>query len=302
MNNGLKAFKTGAGIAVPVAAYSRVKQVAAADANGFTGTVLLAGPYDETIGITDGPVNKAGDHVTVRLRNFPGSRKVICASICAIGDRLFATTTGQVDTLAAGDVGTAGAAIGPGEFIALEACATAGGVVEALPVASAGGLGRGVLFAATTDSAAVTNTLAETAFATNQFTLPANSLKVGDVIRFKGRAVVTAQHTTDTIAIKFYVGGVNVIAVAAFDPGTNDEIFFDGFVTVTAIGASGKIQGSGITVAGAPGTATARAFSLASTTLDTTATALVKASATWSAADAGNSVLLRDLVVELIRQ
>jgi len=134
INNGLKAFKTGAGISTPLPAYTRVKQVAAADANGFTGTVLLAQQMDTEVGVTESAVQQAGNHVTVRMTNFPGTRKIFCASICSIQSLLYAAVNGQVDTNAGGGVGTAGGAIGPLWGIAMEACATAGGVVEALPV------------------------------------------------------------------------------------------------------------------------------------------------------------------------
>lgn len=267
------------------------------------GTVAASGPYDQDVGITDEPALFASDTVSVRLATMSGTRKVTCASTCSIGDRLFPTTAGKYDTLAAAGIGTAGAAIGPGGVQALEACATAGGWVEVLPLWGKGGSTGGPLFVGTTDSAAKgTSSTAEQFFDVNTFTIPANFLKVGDVLRFKARVVMTATHTTDTFAAKLYLGAVAIAAPAAFDAADNDEILIQEDVIVTAIGATGSVKGYGVYNAGVLGTATARALSLAATSIDTTAAAIVRGSITVSVSDAGNAAKLRDLVVELVRQ
>lgn len=293
INTGLKAFAANA----ILASYLRVKELSDA-------SVDLAGPNDEVIGLTDGPAFAVGDNVNVRLRNFPGTRKVVCLSACSIGDRLYGATGGQVDTNAGGGLGTAGGAIGKAEFMATEACLSAGGQVEALPVANGGS--TGLLFEATGDSPAITNTAVETAFATNQYTVPANTLKAGDVLRIRGRVVVTGKNAAETLAIKGYLGGlagVNIFTSGAVNNAAADEIYFDQQVTVRGpIGAANKIVGSGLVVDGTPGTATAKQTSLQSTTLDTTVAELLAISATWSGANAANTAVLRELAVELLRQ
>lgn len=291
INSGLRAFPVDPTVTLPLVAYTRVKQ----GANGL----LVAGPFDGEIGILEDDVLLTGDFGTVRLPNVGGTRKVICASTCSAGDRLFPTTLGQFDTFAAGGLGTAGAAIGPATMVAIEACPAAGALVEALPFPSSG---TGLLFVATTDGLGTASSTAENAFTINQVTLPANDLRVGDVLKIRGRVVVTNQNSTDTIAIKLYLGAVVLASIAAFDPATNDEILIAGEFTITAIGASGKVQGSALFTAGAPGTATAREAALQSTTIDTTAVALVKATATWSASSANDVSVLRDLTVQLVRQ
>lgn len=299
-NFGLKAFKTGAAVVVPLAAYARVKQDAAADAAGFTGTVTLAGPNDEALGQTEQAVQRAGDHVTVKTRNYPGTRKVICASVCAIGDRLYPTASGLVDTRAASGLGTAGGALGPCEYIALEASTVAGGIVEALPV---GLTARGLLFTSTSDSATITNTVAETTFTVNQTTIPANTLKVGDVLRLRARVVIPLSNGADTLTLRLKLGAVTLMTVAAFDPAAaNDEVYITADFVVTAIGGAGSINGGGIFAFGILGTATARHFALAATALDTTIANLLSMTAQWSAASAGSTTILRNLIVELIRQ
>lgn len=150
-------------------------------------------------------------------------------------------------------------------------------------------------------STAVTNTTTATTFDT-KYSMPANSLKPGDVIRVQYQGIATATNSTDTLAIDLVFGGTTVAATAATDATNND--IFTGVVEfhVRSVGATGTFTAGGICSAlGASGTATGRAVFKASTAVDTTAAFDVGVQATWSVANAGNSCRLDCISIELIR-
>lgn len=267
-------------------------------------TVSTSGPNDSDVGITEGNSLVANDLISVRLATASGSRKVQVASICNPNDILYATTGGQVDTLGANGIGTAGGAIGKALFRALEQCFTAGGVIEVLPLVAGSSGATGLLFAATADSpTAGTSSASEVFFSQNIYTIPANTLKLGDVLKIKARFIKSAVNSTNTQAFKVYIGTVALSAFAAVAaPTAADEAYQDLYAVVTALGASGKIQGAGTVTDGTPGTATTKSVSLSSTTLDTTSAAVVRASVTMSVSNAGNAAILRDFTIELVRQ
>lgn len=167
----------------------------------------------------------------------------------------------------------------------------AGGVMNALA--------SGQLYGTTTASSAITNTTAETTFSTGSYTIPANFLKLGDTIHFKGKVEVPSQNSTDTLNIKFKIGTTVISATGAVDVATNDEGYFEGTFTVTAVGSSGSIDASGFNSLGTPGTATEKEFSLAATTVDTTATQALTVTGTWSVASASDQAILTQFQVEL---
>jgi len=150
-------------------------------------------------------------------------------------------------------------------------------------------------------STAVTNTTTETAF-DKAVTIPANTLKVGDVIRVRAQAIATLTNATDTLDLQLRLGTTDILATGAVDVANNDIGFIDADIVVRTVGASGTIVAAGHTALGVPGTVTAKPKLLGSTTLDTTADQSVNVSATWGAANAGNSVRLDILNVQLIRK
>lgn len=156
------------------------------------------------------------------------------------------------------------------------------------------------LYTNVADSNAVTATTAETDFNT-KYSVPANSLIVGDVIRIKGQVLATATNSTDTLLINVYIGTHVIVAVGALDVANNDIATFDITLTVRTIGASGTFVAEGFSSIGPPASATVKAFNLLSTALDTTAAEVIKATATWSTNNAGNSCLLKEMVVDLDR-
>jgi hypothetical protein len=158
------------------------------------------------------------------------------------------------------------------------------------------------LYVATAASSAISNTTTETLFDSN-FTIPANTLKAGDVIKIRYQGIATATNSTDTLAIKLYIGGLTgtaLISHAATDVANNDVFSGEMTLVVRDIGATGHIVGMGTykSVPAAEGTITVKDKVLASTAIDTTAAQQIGVSATWSVANSGNSVRLDILNVE----
>jgi hypothetical protein len=150
-------------------------------------------------------------------------------------------------------------------------------------------------------STAVTNTVTETAFDT-AYTIPANALRPGDVIRVVAQAIATATNSTDTLNLKLRLGTTAILATGAVDVANSDIGLICADIVVRTIGASGTMVAAGLTGLGASGTGTGKVTNLASTTLDTTAAQSVNVSATWSVANAGNSCRLDVMNVQILRK
>lgn len=165
------------------------------------------------------------------------------------------------------------------------------------------GVAPRVIFTNTAASTAVSNTITETLF--DQYaTIPANVLQPGQLIRIRYQVIATATNSTDTLAVKLYLGGLTgtaLISHAATDVADNNVVTGEYELIVRTIGSSGTVVGVGTykSVPAAEGTMTIKDDILASTTLDTTASKVIGVSATWSVASASNSCRLDFLRVEL---
>lgn len=160
-----------------------------------------------------------------------------------------------------------------------------------------------VVFTNTAASTAVSNTTTETLF--DQFcTIPAKHLQPGQLIRIRYQGIATATNSTDTLAIKLYIGGLTgtvLFSHAATDV-ANDNVFQGEYeLIIRTVGSSGTMVGvgTGKSVPAAEGTMTIKDDILASTTIDTTTSKVIGVSATWSVASASNSCRLDFLRVEL---
>lgn len=148
-------------------------------------------------------------------------------------------------------------------------------------------------------SAAVTNTTTETAFDKTAI-FPANTLNEGDILQIFAQGIATATNSTDTLKAKLYIGSTAICDTGALDVANNDIFVIDAKVVIRTAGASGTLIGAGFGYIGTPGTANVKPFSLASTTVDTTAAQTISAKATWSVASASNSCRLDILSVAKI--
>jgi len=141
----------------------------------------------------------------------------------------------------------------------------------------------GRCFSQTQASSAVTNTTTETYF-DQGYTFPADSLKVGTVIKMRFQGIATATNGADTLLIKYYIGPDMFFATAAVDVDDNDIWVADIEMTVRTIGATGTfVASASYQDPDAAGTAP-KWTNTASTVFDSTGTLLVRSSATWSAA------------------
>jgi hypothetical protein len=254
------------------------------DVNDLAQIAIAGGPSDGIAAISA----LAGQPVSVILHNVPRTRKVIAAAACAIGDPLYNAGAGQVSNVANGSQ----------LFKALEAASGAGSTIEAMVGKSA--VGGSLLIGSTlADSAAVSNTTAETAFSTT-VTIPANTLQAGDVLEIVAKGQVTAVHSTDTLNAKLYLNGLAGALIGqsgAVNPSANDIFKLQAKLVVRVAGAGGSLVGVGESNIGTPGTATDRSMDLEATAVDTTQALTVTVSGTWSVANAGDSAKLEMLSV-----
>ena len=144
----------------------------------------------------------------------------------------------------------------------------------------------------------VTHTNSTDAAFLNSYSLPANSLEKGDVIRVKLRATVTDNNSTDTLTPVFKFGGTAIATGAALDVADSDIIWVDAEISVTAIGASGTMT-SHASIKTNTGDTDVFA-STALTSKDTTAAIVLGLEVDWSVAHAENIVRLDSFVVELL--
>lgn len=160
------------------------------------------------------------------------------------------------------------------------------------------------LYSSVAASSAVTNTTTETEFSTG-YTLPANALKVGSLLRIRYQGIATATNSTDTLTVKLYIGGKAGTALqtcGATDVANNNIFAGEFYLAVRTIGATGTFVGWGNYTAAlaASGTATMVVGIMASTSIDTTTSKLIVPAATWSVANSGNSCRLDYLTVEML--
>jgi hypothetical protein len=142
---------------------------------------------------------------------------------------------------------------------------------------------------------ALTNSTTETSLGSH--TISANTLQAGSLIQIRYQGIATATNSTDTLAVKLYIGGLSgtaLISHAATDVADNNVFTGEFELAIRTVGASGTMVGVGTykSVPAAEGTATYKDDILASTTIDTTADQVVAVSGTWSVASASNSCRL----------
>ncbi len=159
--------------------------------------------------------------------------------------------------------------------------------------------------AATAASAAVTSTSTETAFSTGSYTIPANALAAGSVIKIRYAGIATSTANSDTLQIKTYIGGTGGTALltSAATDAVNSDIFAGEYnLTIRTAGTSGTFVGQGVytKVEGASNTATSVNVLTNSTAINTQTTQQLVVTATWSVADVNDSCRLDIFNVEVL--
>lgn len=163
--------------------------------------------------------------------------------------------------------------------------------------------GQTKMAVSTAASTAHTNSTDEALLSTT-YTIPANTLRVGSVVKIKFQGVATATTSTHTLTHKLYIGGLAGTALltgTATDVADGDVFCGEFTLVIRSIGASGTMVGFGshADVPAASGTAAPKYETLASTTIDTTAAQVVGVGVDWSSASAANSCRLEILLVEI---
>ena len=151
-------------------------------------------------------------------------------------------------------------------------------------------------------STALTASNAETNFDNSDVTIPANTLRVGDVIRVRAQGICTATNSTDTFTGKIKLGSNVVLSTGAVDVANNDIFYLEADVVVRTIGSSGTVVAAGVQALGAEGTVTAKPGKLASATADTTGALTIAVSGQWSTTSAGNSCRLDVCNIEILHR
>lgn len=166
-----------------------------------------------------------------------------------------------------------------------------------------------ILGAITTASSAITNTNTETAF-NRTVAVPAGRLNaIGTFVRIHATARVLSGNANDTLQINCrwdsaagdVIGGTPAVDVTN---AAGDRAVLDLVVFIRTTGATGSLTSSGIGGI-SPGQAVATGGNVQTTgnilsSFDLTAAHTIVCSALWSAASAGNSVVLEELTVTIL--
>lgn len=131
------------------------------------------------------------------------------------------------------------------------------------------------------------------------YTIPANFLKAGDIIKVRAIGTTPLTNGTDTFTFKIKVGSNVICATSAVDMANDDDFDMEAVMLVTAIGASGSYVAGGTGIA--KGTALANGTAATGTTIDTTATQAITVTHNPSGAS-GNSAVLEILEITIDRQ
>ena len=134
------------------------------------------------------------------------------------------------------------------------------------------------------------------------YSIPANTIGSGTVIRISGSVLADQVDGTDTLEIKVYLGGTTLLTTTAFDPSAvTDFVNFDfELVSRAAASAASAIVGKGEWVTSDTGAETRGAAVLASTNFATNGALVVKVSAKWSSTTALTNARLHTLNVDIL--
>lgn len=162
---------------------------------------------------------------------------------------------------------------------------------------------KGVIYTNTAASTAITNTTTEALF-DKYATIPAQTLRAGDLIKIRYQGIATATDSTDTLTVVLYIGGLTgtaLITHAATDVANSNVFSGEYELIIRTVGTTGTMVGCGTakSIPAAEGTATYKDDILASTTINTNTAQVIGVSADWSVAAAANSVRLDFLRVEI---
>lgn len=132
-----------------------------------------------------------------------------------------------------------------------------------------------------------------------KYTIPANELKVGDIVRVKVFCTVLDNNSTDTLTPVLNFAGSAIATGAALDVADSDIVYAWADIHVTAIGSSGAMTAISELRTDALGATTVIGASNLSSK-DTTSTIDVALNVDWSVAHADNEVRIDAFSVEIV--
>lgn len=161
----------------------------------------------------------------------------------------------------------------------------------------------GLAYSNTAASTAITgSTTAEQTF-DQSYTIPANTLKAGTVVKVRAQGIATTTQANDGVAYKLYIGGTGGTALitAANTDATNSDTFqMECTLICRTAGTTGTFVSTGTyKVSSAEGTMTVKDDITASTSINTQLNQAMIVTATWNVANATNSCRLDILTVEI---
>jgi hypothetical protein len=169
-------------------------------------------------------------------------------------------------------------------------------------------LAAGVIFVATA-TATVANTTTEGTLigsGVGNLTLPALSLTPGKSVRLMAKGLLSTAAVPGNLTIAFKLGITGIVTTGAFavTAALTDLLWeVEVLMTCRSAGASGTVFAQGVFryFAAALGNIQgAEMVATTTTTIDTTATQVIDATADWATADAGNSIRGTNALVELL--
>jgi hypothetical protein len=131
------------------------------------------------------------------------------------------------------------------------------------------------------------------------YTIPANKLELGDIVRIKVFCTVVDSNGSDTLTPILNFGGTAIATGAALDVADSDIVYAWADVHVTAVGSSGTMT----SIAEIRTDALGAVHVIGATNLtskDTTGTLDVALNVDWDAAHADNEVRIDTFSVELV--
>lgn len=163
-------------------------------------------------------------------------------------------------------------------------------------------VGGSALSTATTDSAPITNTTAETVFSTGSYSLHANRVIGGSSINVFAAGKVPSTNSTDTLTLRIRIGGVSGTVIAqspAVDVADDDDFSIVSRITFRTVGASGTLIGSSMGVGPGAISFLGVGWSYVGTeaAVNTTTAQSIVVTAEWSVASTANQVILNQFTV-----
>lgn len=150
----------------------------------------------------------------------------------------------------------------------------------------------------------VLNSNSEVLFASN-VVIPANSLVAGDVWRLTLYGVYSVTGLAPTLTGKLKFGSTIILnsgALTTITGVTNGGWRAEAILIINSTGSSGAIEAQGFCFFSTAATASLNVAlaNTAAVTIDTTVNQTVQTSVQWSTADNGNTITLRQMILEKI--